>query len=100
VKRVENLLGHVPKALAKMLYLMMKEWQILWTEAVITGEKGFAPEVTWAPRGGIELPCTYYIYAAKIIKTLDVAKLKKEKKSCILSETKASFFIVFDIYFL
>ena len=80
MKRVENLLGHVPQALAKMLYLMTKGWQILWTEAVITGEKGFAPEVTWAPRGGIELPCTYYIYAAKNHKNFRRSKIKEGEK--------------------
>ena len=61
-------------------------------KAVITGGKRRAPEGTWVPGGGIELPCTYYIYAAKTHKNFSVTKLKKQKK--ISSETKHSLFSI------
>ena len=60
-------------------------------KAVITGGKRRAPEGTWIPGGGIELPCTY-IYAAKTHKTISVTKLKNQKK--ISSETKHSLFSI------
>ena len=65
-KQKERIVGHVPEPLAKILYPMMKKWQILSMKAVITGEKRRAPEGTWGPGGGVELPCIYYVYAAKI----------------------------------
>jgi len=57
---------------------VFSQWQILWIEAIITGEKRHALEGTWVPGGGIELPCTYYIYAAKIHKNY-ICKNIKEK---------------------
>ena len=59
----EQLVGHLPEHLAKILYRIMKEWRILSMEVIITGEKWCAPEGTWVLEGGIELPCTKYIYA-------------------------------------
>ena len=55
MKPVETPVGHELDGLAKILYPMMKEWQILRMEAVIPGEKGRAPKGTWVARGGIEL---------------------------------------------
>ena len=77
----KKLVGHVPEALAKILYPMMNEWRILWMKAVITGEKRRAPEGTWVPGGGIELPCIYYIYAAKIHKNYIRNKIKEAQKN-------------------
>ena len=37
-------------------------------KAVIDGVHRRAPEGTWIPGGGIELPCTYFLYGAKIHK--------------------------------
>ena len=78
VKPVEKLVGHVPEALAKILYPMMIEWRIIWMKAVITGGKRRG---TWVPGGGIELPCTYYIYAAKTHKNYIGNKIKEAEKN-------------------
>ena len=80
------------EALAKILYPMMKVWRIIWMKAVITGGKRRAPEGTWVPGGGIELPCTYYIYAAKTHKNYIRNKIKEAEK--ISSETKHSLFSI------
>ena len=63
----ETIVGHVPEPLAKILYPLMKEWKMLSLIAKI-GDKQRAPEGIWVPGGGIELPCTYFINAAKIQK--------------------------------
>ena len=44
----------------------MKQWKIYEIKAIITGEKRRAPEGTWVLGGGIELPCTYYLYGPKV----------------------------------
>ena len=67
-KEKEVIVGHVPEPLAKVLYPMMKKWMILSLKAKIDGEKRRAPEGMWVPGGGIEIPCTYKIFAAKINK--------------------------------
>ena len=79
-KQKERIVGHVPEPLAKILYPMMKKWQILSMKAVITGEKRRAPEGTWVPGGGVELPCIYYVYAAKIHKKNIRKNIEKEEK--------------------
>ena len=55
----------------------MKDWRILWMKAVIDGVHRRAPEGTWIPGGGIELPCTHFLYGAKIHKRC-IRKLIKE----------------------
>ena len=67
-KKEKQLVGHVPEPLAKILHPLMKDWRILWMKAVIDGVHRRAPEDTWIPGGGIELPCTYFLYGAKIHK--------------------------------
>ena len=50
----------------------------------MTGGKRRAPEGTWVPGGGIELPCTYiyiYIYAAKTHKNYIRNKIKEAEKN-------------------
>ena len=46
----------------------------------MTGEKQRAPEGTWVPGGGIELPCIYHIYEAKTLKNTSVKNQKTKKK--------------------
>ena len=69
--------GHVPEALAEKLFPLMKEWKLYKVTATITGEKRRAPEETWVLGGGIELPCTYYLYGPKIHKCNVRHSLKK-----------------------
>ena len=79
-KEKEVIVGHVPEPLAKVLYTMMKKWTILSLNAKIDGEKRQAPEGTWVPGGGIKIPCTYLIFAAKINKHKIRKIIKKEEK--------------------
>ena len=62
------IVGHLPEALAEKLFPLMKEWKLYKVTATITGEKRRLPEGTWVLGGGIEVPCTYYLYGPKIHK--------------------------------
>lgn len=65
VKKNENVVGHVPEALAAKLHPLMKNWKVHRITCVITGQERRAPEGTWVLGGGIELPCIYYLYGPK-----------------------------------
>ena len=61
-------MGHIPESLSEVLSPSMDCWTIIRITAVIDNEHRRAPEGTWIPGGGIEIPCTYKIYSAKINK--------------------------------
>ena len=71
------IVGHVSEALAEKLFPLMKEWKLYKVTATITGEIRRVPERTWVLGGGIELPCTYYLYGPKIHKCNVKNSLKK-----------------------
>ena len=61
----------------KSLFPLMKEWKLYKVTATITVEKRRVPDGTWVLGGGIELPCTYYLYGPKIHKCNVKISLKK-----------------------
>lgn len=66
LKGNKDVVGHVPEALAAILYPLIKTWKIWKVTVVITGQHRKAPEGTWVLGGGIELPCTYFLYGPKL----------------------------------
>ena len=61
-------MGHIPESLIEVLAPLMDCWTIIRITAVIDAEHRRAPVGTRIPGGGIEIPCTYKIYSAKINK--------------------------------
>ena len=59
------------------LFKLLSEWKVLNIATKITGKHRRAPEGTCVPGGGIEIPCTYFLYGAKIHKKY-VRKVIKE----------------------
>ena len=57
----------MPDALSEMVFKLLSEWKVLNITTKITGKRR-ASEGTWVPGGGIEIPCTYVLYGAKIHK--------------------------------
>ena len=70
------MVGHIPDALTKILFLLMKCCKVLEIKVEISGEKRAAPEGTWVLGDGIEIPATFYVYGARIHK-LRVRKVIK-----------------------
>ena len=64
----EKIVGHVPDTLAEILYPLMTTWKIISVTATVEGNHRAAPEGMWVPGGGIEIPCTYKLYGAKLHK--------------------------------
>ena len=52
-------MGHIPESLSEVLSPLMDCWTIIRITAVIDAEHRRAPEGTWIPGGGIEIPCTF-----------------------------------------
>lgn len=73
-KSAEVIVDHVPESLSKVLTPLMDTWAVVRVVAVIDAEHRRAPEDTWTSGGGIEIPCTYKIYTAKVHKKLYVQK--------------------------
>ena len=46
----------------------MATWKILSVTAIVESNHRAAPEGIWVPGGGIEIPCTYKLDAAKMHK--------------------------------
>ena len=63
---------------------LLSEWKVLNITTKITGKHRRAPEGTWVPGGGIEIPCTYFLYGAKIHKKY-VRKVIKECEIKLIS---------------
>ena len=57
--------GHIPDALAEILFPLMKTRKIYSTKAVISENHRAAPEGKWVPSGGIEIPCNYELFGLK-----------------------------------
>ena len=75
-KSAEVIVGHVPELLSEVLSPLMDFWAAVRVVAVIDAEHRRAPEGTWTPGGGIEIPCTYKIYTAKVRKKTVRAKIR------------------------
>ena len=73
----DTVLGHVPDAFSQIIYPMLKDGTI----ERITGEERKAPEGTWVLGGGIELPCSYFIYGNRKSKADLRRKLRKVERS-------------------
>lgn len=56
-------MGHVPDGLAFVIQPMMLAGEITKMSGVVTGGSRPAPEGTWRPGGGVEIPCKYHIYS-------------------------------------
>ena len=54
-------LGHIPEILAQVLASEIRSGNIVFVEAIVTGEPRNALEGVWV-LGGIETPCKYFIY--------------------------------------
>ena len=73
------LLGHVPVALSQIICPMLKDGTIERMTGEITERK--ASEGTWVLGGGIELPCSYFIYGNRKKKADVRGKLRKAEQS-------------------
>ena len=67
-KNKDVTVGHVPEALAAILFPLRKAWKVYEIQAKITGKSRRAPEGAWILGGGIKFPCQYTIIGPKIIK--------------------------------
>ena len=75
-KSAEVIVGHVPELLSEVLSPLMDFWVAVRVFAVIDTEQRRTPKGTWTPGGGIEIPCTYKIYTAKVRKKTVRAKIR------------------------
>ena len=57
----QQVIGHVPEALASKLFTLMQEWQNYKVSTTISGEKREAPKGTWGLGESIEIPCKYFL---------------------------------------
>ena len=69
--------GHVPEAVAAILFPLRKAWKVYEIKAKITGKSRRAPEGTWVLEGGIEIPSQYTIIGPKIHKKNCRKELRK-----------------------
>ena len=76
-KNKDVTVGHVPEALAAILFPLRKAWKVYEIQAKITGKSRRAPEGTWVLGGGIEIPCQYTIIGPKIHKKNCRKELRK-----------------------
>ena len=76
-KNTNVTVGHVPEALAAILFPLRKAWKVYEIQAKITGKSRRAPEGTWVLGGGIEIPCQYKIIGPKIHKKYCRKELRK-----------------------
>lgn len=61
-KAKDNIICHVPNALAQNTCPFLKDGTVTSMTSEITAEARKAPEGTWVLGGGIELPCVYYLF--------------------------------------
>ena len=92
----ETIVGHVPDTLAEILYPLMTRWKIISVTATVKGNHRAAPEGMWDPDGGIEIPCTYKLYGAKLHKK-NVRNIinKKDSKSVFMKYNKGTGTLLF-----
>ena len=67
-KNKDVTVGHVPEALAAILFSLRKAWKVYEIQAKITGKSRRAPGRTWVFGGGAEIPSQYTIIGPKIRK--------------------------------
>ena len=72
----DDIIGHVPGAVAKKLFKFMKSQQIEIMDSEVTGNPSPAPEGKWVIGVGIEMPCKYRLYGLKSVKKEVRAVLK------------------------
>ena len=60
-KNKDVTVGHIPEALAAILFPLLKAWKVHEIQTKITGKSRRVPEGTWALGEGIEIPCQYTI---------------------------------------
>ena len=65
VKRGDQVIGHVPERLARIITPILEDGQLRKTNSWTTGPKWSAPEGVWRTGRGIELPCCYVLYGLK-----------------------------------
>ena len=70
-------IGHVPEALAAILFPLRKAWKVYEIQAKITGKSQHMSEGTWVHGGGIGIPCQYTIIEPKIHKKNCRKELRK-----------------------
>ena len=75
--------GHVPDSLAEIFSPLMATWKILSVIAIVESNHRAAPEGVWVPGGGIEIPCSYKLYGAKMHKK-NVRDIIKKAESLYL----------------
>ena len=73
----------MPDALSEIVFKLLSEWKVLNITTKITGKHRHAPEGTWVPGGDIEIPCTYFLYRAKIHKKYVRKVIKKCERKLI-----------------
>ena len=76
-KNKDVTVGHVPEALAAILFPLRKAWKVYEIQAKITGKSRRVPEGTWVLGGGIEIPFQYTIIGPKIHKKNCRKELRK-----------------------
>ena len=80
--RTRPLRRHYPRStLSQIICPMLKDGTIERMTGEITGEERKAPEGTWVLGGGIELPCSYFIYGNRKKKADVRGKLRKAERS-------------------
>ena len=80
--KTEDVIGHVPDTLAKVLFQPLMDGNIS-ISCTITGQSRPAPEGVWVQGGGIEIPCSYEVVIRK-----DEIELKKQLKTKIAALKK------------
>ena len=76
-KRCENaIVGHMPEPLSEIIAPLIDSSKITKVIAIITDQHRPAPEGTWVPGGGIEIPCLFKIFTSKEQKKI-IRKLLK-----------------------
>ena len=59
-------IGRTPDTLAKVIDGLTSEWKALQMIDKTDRKDRVAPEGTWVHGGGIEIPCIYFLYWAKV----------------------------------
>ena len=65
VNQQNQIVGHVPDRLARIITSEWRSGIVLSMKAVVTGPSRNAPEGIWVRGGGIEIPCRYKLYGLK-----------------------------------
>ena len=65
----KKVIGDIPCTLAKIIHGLMVEWKFHQLIAKNDGKYRSTAEGTWVLVGGIEIPCIYFLYEAKVHKS-------------------------------